>query len=237
MNPFNNNRLLGDVQKTDLDKLAKLLSSKNNGKIKYLPFLIFLRTLTSSIHEKNGKSYNDYNQLDNKKNNCKIIEQLIDNCVDKNGTLSQLRKYLIQNTKSNTSTKNKNNHNDKSNTKNSNFNDNNEDKNELCEITIPDLVKLLKHFGVLFNFQNFCQFITNIGLFPSTKNKNNVYDTEILLSNKYDDTFMSSRGIRKNAFNDFENTNNTEYSKFENKSIDGKIFMKNIFEVRCSRII
>ena len=214
-----------------MDKLARLLCSENNGKIKYLPFLIFLRTLTSTIHEKYGKnnenfdSYNNQYQLHDKYNNCKIIEQLIDNCVDKNGTLFHLRKYLIQNVR------NKNNKND-SNDNNDNDNQNNDEiKLKICEIAIPEVVKLLKHFGVLFDFHNFTKFIMNIGLFPSTKNRTNTNYGELSSSNRYNDTYMTSRGIRKNAFNDFENTNNTEFSKFESKSINGKILMKKILEV------
>ena len=236
--------MLGNIQKTDLDKLAKLLCSENNGKIKYLPFLIFLRTLTSSIHEKSGEnnefsgSYDNDNQSNNKHNNCKIIEQLIKNCVDKNNTLFQLRKYLIQNVKDkNNYNDNDDDHNFRSNNKNNddniyNTNENNDEiKLKVCEITIPELVNSLKHFDVLFDFQNFTKFITNIGLFPSTNNKNYTNFTDLSSSNRYNDTYMSSRGIRKNAFNDFENMNNNKFSKFENKSINGKILMKKILEV------
>ena len=238
--------MLGNIQKTDLDKLAKLLCSENNGKIKYLPFLIFLRTLTLSIHEINGKNNENFgsnnydSQLNNKHNNCRIIEQLINNCVDKNYTLYQLRKYFVQNVKNKNSYNDNDNDNDnnfRNNNKNNdnNFNNNTENNDEnklkMCEITIPELVKLFKHFDVLFDFQNFSKFITNIGLFPSTKNKNNTNFTELSSSNRYNDTYMSSRGIRKNTFNDFENTNNTEFSKFENKSINGKILLKKILEV------
>jgi hypothetical protein len=211
---------LGNLEKTDLDKLAKLLSSENNGKVKYLPFLIFLRTLSSSTHDNTGKNYENFGISHRSNNNCKIIEQLIENCVDTNGTLLQLRKYLIQNLKNNKFTSDKN-----------DDNNNDENRNEVCEITIPELVKLFKHFGVLFNFHNFCQFITNIGFFPSTKKRNDRNYTETSSLNRYNDTYMGSRGIRKNALNDFENANNTEFSKFENKSIDGRILMKKIIEV------
>lgn len=214
---------MGTLEKTDLDKLAKLLSAENNGKIKYLPFLIFLRTLTSSIHEKKGNNYENYENSNRIDYNCKIIEQLIENCVDTDGTLLQLRKYLMKNVKNSKFTKNKD-----------DDNNNNKNRNEICEITIPELINLFKHFGVLFNFQNFCKFVTNIGLFPSKKDKNDSNYAEISSLNRYNDTYMSSRGIRKNAFNDFENTNNTELSKFENKSINGRILMKKIIEVRFS---
>lgn len=217
---------MGNLEKTDLDKLAKLLSAENNGKIKYLPFLIFLRTLTSSIHEKKEKDYSNFENSNRSNNNCEIIEQLIENCVDTNGTLLQFRKYLIQNVKNNKLTNDKNIDNDED-----------ENRNEVCEITIPELVKLFKHFGVLFNFQNFCQFITDIGLFPSTKERHDRNYTETSSLNRYNDTYMSSRGIRKNALNDFENASNTEFSKFENKSIDGRILMKRVIEVsECSTL-
>lgn len=209
---------MGNLEKSDLDKLAKLLSAENNGKIKYLPFLIFLRTLASSINEKKENNPDNFEDSNRSNHNCKIIEQLIENCVDTNGTLLQLRKYLIQKVKNNKMTNDKN-------------GGNNANRNETCEITIPELVKLFKHFGVLFNFQNFCKFITDIGLFPSTKRRNDSNDTEISSLNRYNDTYMSSRGIRENAFNDFENTNNTEFSRFENKSIDGRILMKKIIKV------
>ena len=135
---------MGNVQKTDLDKLAKILCGENNGKIKYLPFLIFLRTLTSTIHEKYGKNNEifdncgyDNNQLHYKHNNnsCKIIEQLINNCVDRNGTLLQLRKYLIKNIK-NKSSKNDNDNDNNNNNNNNNDNDNNNNNNNNNNINI-----------------------------------------------------------------------------------------------------
>ena len=82
--------MLGNVQKTDLDKLAKLLCSENNGKIKYLPFLVFLRTLTSSIHEKSGEN-NEWDLKTACQQSCPTNAIVFGNVNDKNSAISKSR--------------------------------------------------------------------------------------------------------------------------------------------------
>jgi hypothetical protein len=210
------------VPENDLEKLSKILTSGNDGKINYLPFLIHLRTLNSSIHEKEENVKKDIGFNDNfnsqyMKNNDNdvpgIIEQLIVNSTDANGLLIPLRKNLIQNIQKN----------------NWSINSYKEEKNNF-EITVKQLTELLKHFTVMCVPKDIVKLITEIGVFPSTTPLHDTHENTNKNSYKRSELF-SSRNFRSVDIDDYENTNLGELSKFENKSIDVRFLMKKILEV------
>ena len=211
----------------DLEKLSKILTSGNDGKINYLPFLIHLRTLNSSIHDKEENmssemSYdNNYNGQYKSRNNDNdvpgIIEQLIINSTDANGLLIPLRKYLIQNIQEH---------------KKNRSSDSNVEKNNF-EITVKQLTELLEHFTVMFVPKDIVKLITEIGVFPSTAPLRDNYGNTNKNSYKRSELF-SSKSFRSEQIDDFENTNLGELSKFADKSIDVRFLMKKIIQVKVT---